>query len=135
MKKPPRRKIKPSPAKISAPVVSTEAGREYRDAAELALATATADELRQLVLLFATHADGLQAQIIDRNGLVSRLIDLGQNVDQLGRAHFQVIATASKMLGRALSLSHLTDYDLREDYLKASRAGLDEQAAIGFPNG
>jgi hypothetical protein len=134
MKKPPRRKAKPSATNLSAPAISAEAGREYRDIAETAMATATADELRQLVLLFATYADGLQAQIVERNGLITRLIELGHNVDQLRRAHYQVITTASKMLGRALSLSHLTDCDLREDYLKASRDGLDEQASIGFPN-
>jgi hypothetical protein len=131
MKNPPRHKTKTSP-KISAPDIAAATGREYRDIAESTLATATPDELKQLVLLFVTYADGLQHQIQDRNLLISRLIDLGRDLEQVRRANSKVFNTTAKMLGRALSPSDLTDRDLREDYLKAASAGLDEQARIGF---
>jgi hypothetical protein len=125
-----RRKTKPSPAKIAL-ATPAEAGREYRDIAETALATAVPEELRDLVLLFATYADRLQGQIRDRNLLISRLIDLGRSLEQVRRDNSQVFNTTAKMLRRALSLSYVTDYDLREGYLKAASAG-NEQAWMEF---
>jgi hypothetical protein len=62
MKNPPRRKTKPTPAKVTAPV-APEPGREYRQATEEALANATPDEMRQLAIKLAIHADGLTAKI------------------------------------------------------------------------
>jgi hypothetical protein len=43
----------PTSAKISPPAMMAEAGREYRDAAEIALTTATPGELRDLVIRVA----------------------------------------------------------------------------------
>jgi hypothetical protein len=78
------RRSKARPAKVSPPAMPAEAGCE-RSVAETALATAAPEELRDLVLLFATYADGLQHQIRDRNLLISKLIDLGMSLEQVRR--------------------------------------------------
>jgi hypothetical protein len=69
-----------------APNISAEVGREFRSIAENALTTATAAELPQLVLLFATYADGLNRQVQERNSLISgRLTSAKASIRQAAR--------------------------------------------------
>jgi hypothetical protein len=133
MKKPPRRKAKLSAAKLGAPAISAEAGREYRDIAETALATATPDELKQLILLFAGYADGLSAKVFDRNAAARQLLSWGKNHDRARRAYFGTIETTNKIIARALGLSTLANCEQREELLKLAASGLENQVAIGCP--
>ena len=121
--------------KIGAPALSAEAGRrKYRDIAESALATATPDELRQLVLLFAGYADGLAAKVFDRNECCRQLLQWGKTHDRGRAAYFGAIRITHTILARALGLSPTgNSLEQREELLKLALSGLATNVDAGCP--
>ena len=117
--------------KLEAPNTGAESGREYRDAAEVALATAAPGELRDLVLLFASHADGLAAKVFDRNAAARLLLGWGKGHDRGRQAYFQAIKITHEVLRRALTLPLISDFEQREELLKLAANSLARQVAIG----
>jgi hypothetical protein len=113
--------------------IAQEAGREYREIAEVALATATPDEVRQLVLLIAGFADGLAAKVWNRNQAARQLLEWGKGHDQARLAYFGLIEVTSRMLARFASLSPWDDVEHRDEILKLAAAALDEAVCRGCP--
>jgi hypothetical protein len=112
--------------------IAQEAGREYRDISDAALAAATPAELPELVRLFASYADGLHAKVIDRNASARLLISWGKNHDRARCAYFKTIEITGRILERALGPDG-SNAELREELLQLASAGLQTQIAAGCP--
>jgi len=110
----------------------TEA-RVYREVAEAALATATPEELRQLVLVFADHADGLKEKVFDRNAAARTLLTWCKIQDRGRVSYFDFIKSVNKSIARVRELSPILNFDHREALLEVAASELAGLVAVGCP--